>query len=187
MRNFILIILTLSISLDAQADASNYISFFKSVGGELAKGFRLPTQKDMKDYWKDKESFTYKTLDGTGKHKAPYWTSGDFNGDKKIDYAYILISLKNNEKQLFAFLSSNNGYMARKLGESHSFEMGVATQEPGTIKTASGKGYWEPTPEDPPQVTATTQSIDYFMFESASSVFVWDKTSESFKRHWTSD
>ena len=171
----------------AEAGVDKYITFFNSTGAKLAKEYRLPVSNDMKYAWKAKGSYTYKTKDSSGNYKAPYWTSGYFNGDKKIDYAYILISRNKNEKQLIAFVSSNNDYVAIKLGDSHIYEMGVSTQEPGELQTASGKGYWAPTPEDPPRVNINRHAISYFMFESAASIFIWDKTSKSFKRHWVSD
>lgn len=187
MHRFILFVVTLGISFSVVAGENEYVSFFKSIGEGLVKDYRLPISSDMKYDWKKKEGYPYKTKDSSGKYKAPYWTKGDFNGDNKIDYAYILISRKNNEKQLITFLSSDNNYVAIILGDSHIYEMGIATQEPGVLLTASGKGYRPPTHEDPPQVDIKTHAIAYFMFESAASIFIWDKTSKSFKRHWVSD
>ena len=65
--------------------------------------------------------------------------------------------------------------------------MGIATQDSGKVLTASGKGYWEPTADDPPEVLVKTNAIAYFMFESAGSIFVWDSIKQKFRRHWTSD
>jgi hypothetical protein len=187
MYRLSIIILILAISVSAEADDKKYVSFFNSVAFELVLEYRLPAPSDMKNAWKWKDSYTYKTKDGNGQYKAPYWTSGDFNGDGVIDYAYILIHRKSKKKQLFAFVSSGSGFLKKMLGESHEYEMGVATQEPGELLTASGKGYWKPSPADPPKIHIINQAIGYFMFEGASSVFVWNEKDSSFNRHWISD
>ena len=142
MFRLIIFIFAYSHILIAEASDNKYINFFNSTASKLVKEYRLPVSSDMKYAWKAKGSYTHKTKDSSGEYKAPYWTSGYFNGDKKLDYAYILISHDKNEKQLIAFISSNKTYVAKKLGDSHSYEMGVATQKPGELLTASGKGYW---------------------------------------------
>ena len=187
MIRYIILVLTSSYILSAEASDNKYIDFFDSTASKLVKEYRLPVRSDMKYAWKAIGGYTYKTKDSSGEYKAPYWTSGFFNGDKQLDYAYILISHKNNKKQLIAFISSSNGYIAKKLGDSHNTEMGVATQDSGVLDTASGKGYWEPSADDPPKVNIVNHAVSYFMFESASSVFIWNDKNKSFKRHWISD
>ena len=187
MIRILLSVLIFLLSLPALAIDNEYVSFFNSTGKHLVIDYRLPISSDMKQAWKAKDSYTYKTKDSSGNYKAPYWTSGDFNGDQKIDYAYILVSRSSNENQLIVFISSEIDYIAIKLGNSHNYEMGVATQIPEVLTTASGKGYWPPTSDDPPQVTIKRHAISYFMFESAASVFIWDDNKKTFKRHWTSD
>ena len=174
-------------SASAGAGDNEYVSFFNSVGGKLVKEYRLPVSGDMKYYWEMKTGFPYKTTDGSGNYKAPYWTSGDFNGDNKNDYAYILINRNSGKKQLIVFLSKDDMYIAIKLSEPTDDEMGVATQHAGVLTTASGKGYWPPTPEDPPEINVKRHAIAYFAFESAASVFVWNDETKSFKQHWLSD
>ena len=187
MYRFIILLLIVALSISAEAGEEEYLNFFNSVSQEFVPEYRLPDDSDMKYEWKWKKGYPYKTTDGRGMHKAPYWTSGDFNSDAKLDYAYILIHRSSHKKQLFAFVSKKSIYLKFILGEAHDYEMGLATQLSGQLLTASGKGYWEPTPDDPPKIDIKNHAISYFMFESASSVFVWNEMNESFKRHWISD
>lgn len=184
---FFIFLIIVATSISVEAGENDYLDFFNTVASKLVAEYRLPIDSDMKNEWKMKEGYPYKTTDGSGMQKAPFWTSGDFNGDGKVDYAYILIHRNGNKKQLFAFISEGSNYLAFLLGEASDYEMGLATQNPGELLTASGKGYWEPTPDDPPKVNIKNQAISYFMFESAASVFVWNDVDKSFKRHWISD
>ena len=165
-----------------------YLSFFNETVSKMLPGYRIPVESDLGYYWKEKESFVYKSEDNDGNSKAPYWTKGYFNNDKAIDFAYILINKNDKLKYPYAFISTNEGnYQTLQLDGPVEFDMGIATQDAGNIITASGKGYWEPTPDDPPEVTVKYQAIAYFMFESAGSIFIWNEDSKTFKRHWTSD
>jgi len=40
---------------------------------------------------------------------------------------------------------------------------------------------------DPEVLDMKGEGIAFFMFESASSVFVWDSATRAFKRYWISD
>jgi hypothetical protein len=63
----------------------------------------------------------------------------------------------------------------------------LATQQRGSFTTAAGKGYWEPTPEQPATINVEEHAIAFFMFEGAASLFVWDGTTGRFRRIWMSD
>lgn len=167
-------------------NSDGYIAYFNAnIAKELTQ-YRLPIPSDFTYYWKFKDSYVYKTTDGEGKIKAPYWTKGYFNDDSVVDYAYILINKDNQKKVLIAMLSDGKRYVPVIL-DTFDGEMGVATQRKGNYKTASGKGYWKPSKEDPSEVTVTNQAISLFEFEGASSLFIWDINKKEFRRHWISD
>jgi len=183
----ILVLVGVNVASAQDNNDSNYISFYNKTVAHLLPNYRLPIESDMKHDWTLKGSYVYKTKDNEGKHKAPYWTKGLFNHDKIVDYAYILLNKKNQRKYLFAIVSTTNGYKSVLLEGAHDDEMGLATQDAGEFMTASGKGYWEPSKDDPALINLKWNAISYFAFESASSLFVWDETVGDFKRHWMSD
>ena len=65
--------------------------------------------------------------------------------------------------------------------------MGLDIAQPKKIKTACGKGYWECTGKETPEITLTYPGIHYFRFSSASSVFYWDIKQQKLLRVWVSD
>lgn len=164
-----------------------YLTFFEKTAAPLVPGYRLPAERDFGEYWMAFDSFIYKTRDDSDSTKAPYWTKGDFNNDDATDFAYILIRRTDGAQALFAFLSAARGYEGIALEEGFEGDMGLATQGAGSFTTAAGKGYWEPTPEDPAVVHVEKHAIAFFMFESAASLFVWNASKQAFVRVWMSD
>ena len=115
----------------------------------------------------------------------------DFNGDKTPDTAWVLTDKKKKKWGLFISLSSENAKPTIiKLDEgeitSHIY-VGISPLKPGKYKTACGKGYWDCTKNEVPLLNLINTSIDYFMFESANSVYVWEEKESEFKRIWLSD
>jgi hypothetical protein len=164
-----------------------YIDFFNTTVTKLLPGYTYPTEADLRFAWKMKGSFVYTTEDDERRQKAPFWTKGLFNDDDVIDYVYDLINTQDKKKYLYAFITSPKGYIPVLLQDAHDDELGLATQQPAKIRTASGKGYWKSTKDDPPEITVARQAIAYFEFEGASSIFLWDSAASRFKRHWISD
>jgi hypothetical protein len=181
------ILLLVGVASLANTRENRYREFFVESATDLVPEYRLPTDSDMESYWSAKDAFPYKSTDGVGAYKAPYWTCGYFNDDDVLDYAYILIHKESEDKYLFVFVSLHDAFKAILLEGAHQLEMGLATQESGRVTTASGKGYWEPSPEDPAEVEIHRQAIAFFMFESASSLFIWNTEEQTFRRHWISD
>ena len=68
-----------------------------------------------------------------------------------------------------------------------SLAMGVKIAKPQKMKTACGKGYWECTESEVPEITIINPGIYYYKYSSASSVFYWDSAQMKFKRAWISD
>ena len=65
--------------------------------------------------------------------------------------------------------------------------MGIVLLGPGKHRTACGKGYWDCGKGEPEVLDLKLPAIDYFTYESANSVFYWNKPSSSFQRVWMSD
>ena len=138
-------------------------------------GWRFPTAKDVKGNWKlfKKEV------------PVPFKVKGDFNGDKLIDEAWILIPTTGKGLKLFAFLKQkNNSFRAVQLDYVESGkpqQMYVSVAKPKRYDTACGKGYWDCTAGEPAVLNLKTKAIAYGIYESALSFYYWDNQAKSFK------
>ena len=165
-----------------KASDSLYLRFFEDTAKKLLSGYRLPVSSDFRNYWKYyNNKLVYGTEGHDQKTKAPFWTDGFFNNDQRIDYAYILIHESTGKKSLVALLSEQGGYRVVPLQEDFDEEMGLATQQPVKLS------YYPRADAAPEVLSMKREGIAFFMFESASSVFVWDAATNRFKRYWISD
>ena len=144
---------------------------------KIPDGYREAT---LKDYVHEEGNFP--------KGKPPIKVSADFNGDGKQDIAVILIKNDGNGWALFVLLAGQKKiFKLDEITEKGSIHMGIELVKPGLIKTACGKGYWECAPDEPMELKLMLPAINYFVFESANSMFFWDKKASAFKRIWISD
>jgi hypothetical protein len=146
----------------------------------LPSGWRLPTNEELRDTWRDESDSRYATV------------KGDFNGDGIIDEAKLLLRKDGNALGLFVFLSQKDGaFKIFQLDEINAVEyiqvMGIEKVERGTYKTACGKGYWDCQDDEPSEIILHNDAIDYYKIQSVNSFFYWDKGANSFKRIWISD
>jgi hypothetical protein len=146
------------------------------------EGWRYPNESDYKDNW---ENFR-KSI------PIPFRIEADFNNDGIKDNAWILIRAQKVGWGLFVFLSSKDGkteiiQLDDNPDDSHPQYMGISLVTPGKYKTACGKGYWECKQGEPEELELNYPAIDYFMYESANSIFYWDKGDNTFKNIWMSD
>jgi hypothetical protein len=159
-----------------------YVGFFEDTAKNLVTGYRLPVESDFRNYWKYyNNKLVYGTEGHDRKPKAPFWTDGYFNADDRRDFAYILIHQSTGTKSLVVFLSDQSGYRPVILQKDFDEEMGLATQQPVKLS------YHPRADADPEVLDMKREGIAFLMFESASSVFVWDPATNAFKRYWTSD
>ena len=146
-------------------------------------GWRLPTKKDMTGDWAEFRK----------SNPHPYLAQADFNGDEVSDDVYIALSTQGTKWALFVNLNNKKGKKPRVIkldedsGKTSAQRMGVAVAEPGTYKTACGKGYWECEKGEPEVLKLKLPAINYYLFESANSFFWWDRKLGKFHRTWISD
>jgi hypothetical protein len=165
-----------------KASDSIYLRFFGETAKNLLTGYRLPSEANFRNYWKYYNNrLVYGTEGHDRKPKAPFWTDGYFNADDRRDFAYIVIHKSTGKKSMVVFLSDHSGYRPVILQEDFDEEMGLATQQPVKLR------YHPRADADPEVLDMNREGIAFFMFESASSVFVWDQATNAFKRYWISD
>ncbi|CAN5757048.1 hypothetical protein BH20ACI3_BH20ACI3_24700 [soil metagenome] len=120
----------------------------------------------------------------------PYHVRVDLNGDKVIDYAWILIPTSGKGQGLFVFLRQSSG-KPRVVQLDYSENVSPQTMylseiEPRRYGTACGKGYWDCAAGEP-AVLRVRAGIVYAMYESSSSIFYWNAERKEFTRVWISD
>ncbi len=148
------------------------LSWNLSFASELPTGWRFPTLDDLKDNFIRNQSVE-KYIEA----------SADFNGDNKEDYAYLVKSTTFSGEALLVKISGSQGYdwvILNQIdwGEEYpkvGLSMGVSVVKPGDYKTACGKGYWACQKDEEPLLKLGLHAIDYFRFESAASIFYWDR------------
>ena len=143
---------------------------------EMPKGFRLPTKSDVTGDWK---AFINKV-------PFPYICSGDFNDDKIIDTAKVLLQTDNSGWGIFIFLyNSSNAVTVYKIKE---YSMNVPPQhiyisptENGIYQTACGKGYRDCDPNEPQTIELKAPAIYFSPYESGGAFIIyWSKTLNKF-------
>ena len=164
-----------------------YRAFYRDTAQALTPGFELPDGALYGPFWAQVEGRHWETRDGSGQTKAEFWTSGEFNGDATIDYAYILVETATGNLTLFAFVSGEQGYRAEPLVDGFNWGLWVKTREPGSYETAAARGAGPDAAESVLEFEAQNQAIDFFQPESSASSFVWNASTQSFDRFWTSD
>lgn len=162
----ILSLISISIATDAQT---------------LPSGWRYPKPDDDKGDWKDFKKEIPK----------PFNVRADFNGDKIVDDAWILIPTKGKAQGLFVFLGQMSGppqvIQLEYDGSSSPQEMYLSLAEPGTYDTACGKGYWDCAAGEPAKVRLSRTGFVYAIYESAMTLYYWDAKWHKFEKVGLSD
>lgn len=144
-------------------------------------GWRFPTAKDMKSNW---QTFRRDI-------PMPYKAIADFNSDKLIDEVWILIPKNGMGLGLFVFLRQKDKSFCRiqldRAEDSSPQTMYVSVAQPDTYETACGKGYWECAAGEPARLNLKLKAIHYAVYESATSIYYWDKQAKKFKNIAISD
>jgi len=150
----------------------------------LPDGWRLPTQAEINAVpmrsWSETKFLR---------------VDGDFNSDGKLDFAQLVKSENSDGEGFAVYLSNPTGYewqvvqnfMYKKRPSNPTLYMGLDIAEPGSYKTACGKGYWACKEGEPEILVLNNLGVAYFKFESASSIWYWDNSKDKFKQIWISD
>jgi hypothetical protein len=113
----------------------------------IPDGWKLPGVEYASEEWRL----------GSGAHFTE--VSGNFNGDGLADYAEILVSGDARCFKVFAFIArdENGGYEVHALIPTEDIKYltftGIDKVEPGSYLTACGKGYWECSADEPPELS----------------------------------
>ncbi len=150
---------------------------------DIVGDWRYPTDSDVVGDWK----YYQKEYD------TPWHAEADFDNDGFLDHAWILFSKDNTKWGLHVFMSSGaDRYEAITL-EENSFSsspqgMGLSVVQPGRYETYCAKGYGPECKDGEAEfIVISNPSINYIMFESANSYYVWNKNESKFHRIWMSD
>ena len=145
-------------------------------------GWRLPTEADYSGDW----------LAFRKDLPTPFHVEADFNGDGVPDDAWILLRSTGVGWRVVARVSQK-GASARMFdlvdpdGDASAQYHGIALVKPGRYETACGKGYFECKPGEPEVLNLKKPAIEFFKYESASSIFFWESKAKRFRQVWTSD
>ena len=144
---------------------------------EFPAGLRLPTQAELsKEPLRNKSPTKHTTV------------TADFNGDGKLDYAYLLGSIHTTQGALAVKLSTKNKDYQWKIVDNdldwkNGEPMGIDVAKPDNYKTACGKGYWECSANEPASISIKNASFLYFPYEQGGAKLIyWDNISNTFKQ-----
>ena len=132
-------------------------------------GWRLPTEADYSGDW----------LAFRQDVPTPFHVEADFNGDGVRDDAWILLRSTGVGWRVVARVSQK-GAAARTCdlvepdGDASAQYHGIALVKPGRYETACGKGYFECETGEPEVLDLKRPAIEFFKYESASSIFFWE-------------
>ncbi len=144
-------------------------------------GWRLPT---------DKELITEPPRDDSPLKYAR--VESDFNGDGKMDYAYLLKSTQYPGEGLMVRLSTLSGYEWQLLDRvewSEEFstaglKMRINLAQPGGYKTACSFGYWQCGEDEPAVLKLKGSGIYQIRFDGVVAIWFWDMQYQRFKKVW---
>ena len=143
--------------------------------------WRRPIKSDFKYDWKRYGG-------------VPYHFHADLNDDGIDDEAWILISTDEKSWGVFVDLYDKKGEFKRLLLDKNSMVStpaqgyGISAFKPDRYKTACAKGYGSPCKENEKEfIDIEYYAINFFRYESAHSVFYWDKNEMKFNHTWLSD
>ena len=147
----------------------------------LPSGWRYPKPTDFKGNWKHFKKDLPK----------PYHVRADYNGDKILDNAWILIPTKGKGQGLFVFLGQKSGspqvIQLEHDASSSPQEMYLSLGEPETYDTACGKGYWDCAVGEPAKLRLVRPGFVYAIYESAVTLYYWDAKWKKFNKVALSD
>jgi hypothetical protein len=143
----------------------------------VTAAWRTPTESELDQPWRKQSQDRYAVA------------RGDFDGDGKVDVARLMLS-RDGKRAGIVVTFSNSGQKVINLEKDVNFVLGIMGIEvlpPGQHRTVCGKGYFECGPGEPEVLVTHWDGIDYFMEESADSVYYMPERGAEFRRVWLSD
>jgi hypothetical protein len=144
--------------------------------------------------WREVDVNEFKDTIDYQYRRPPLWSLrvyADFDGDGHQDAARYLAKKINQDFALFITTHPNGRAKHKKfrsfLNIGYMSRTGIDLSSPGKYETACSKGYGSCRGIEPDYFSFTNPGIDFFTFESASSVIFWDESVGDFKEIWTSD
>ena len=135
----------------------------------------------------DLEGTYYYDLRAT-KETGYLYVNGDFDGNGLEDIARILSNHDDSEYSIVISLQNENSRVRHyhlRIGNREILGLGIVKVEPGTYKTACGKGYGRCPETAATEIEIQYDALDVFMFESAAAYYYWNGT--EFSREFISD
>jgi len=159
------------------------------LAADFPDGWRKATPEELKSLfnWRDRSKSKY-----TEAH-------ADFNGDGKIDSAYLLKSIKFSGQGLLLKLSSDSSYTWIEVDVNNwdqlypdkdydkvGLGMAIEVLSPKEVKEYINESKIV-TSDDLKPEDYQNPAINYFKFMSAGSIIYWSQSENKFKRYWYSD
>ncbi len=157
---------------------------------DFPDGWRKATPEELKSFhnWRDGSKSEY-----TEAH-------ADFNGDGKIDSAYLLKSTKFSGQGLLVKLSSGSSYTWIEVDVINwdqlytdedygnvGLGMGIEVLSSKEVKEYINESNIMTSSDDLKPEDYQNPAISYFKFMSAGSIIYWSQSENKFKRYWYSD
>jgi len=167
------VIIAASLVGTSQPTRVDLLRLIQKHAASLLAGYRLPSQRDIQDDW---------AWVRAAEHRLPYRVSADFNGDGRLDHAFILLSRAAYRIRVCALVSTGDTYVGVQVLEvdaettygQHRYV--VSEVLPGEYEEMEG-----------PTFRLVNSAISVVYTESSEAFFIWDGTKGAFRRVGISD
>lgn len=134
----------------------------------IPDGWRLPDKEDETNDW--------------ARFNAPNKITADFNGDGKIDTAYILLNKKKAKGFMVVANVNEKQFKLEQNDEVEPQSVAIELIDPSNEvwESACEKGYWDCATGEIRQFKITKPSIQFCFIESACKIYMWSDRKRDF-------